>query len=67
MKKPYDPLTYTHPRTLEAAFGPYERWGPIVEKDDDFPDMTLGEAVLTYASVLTASFLIINVLHGIFQ
>lgn len=63
--KPHDPITYRHPRTLEEAFGPYERWGPIVSEDE--PEMTLGEAILTYASVLTASFLIINVLHGLFQ
>jgi hypothetical protein len=65
--KPHDPITYRHPRTLEEAFGPYERWGPIVDKDEDFPDMTLGEAVLIYVSVLTFSFLIINVLQGLFQ
>lgn len=63
--KPHDPITYRHPRTLEEAFGPYERWGPIVNEDE--PEMTLGEAVLIYASVLTASFLIINVLQGLFQ
>lgn len=65
--KPHDPITYRHPRTLEEAFGPYERWGPIADKDEDFPNITLGEAVLIYVSVLTASFLIINVLQGLFQ
>lgn len=67
MKKPYDPLTYSHPRSLEQAFGPYERWGPVVYKDDDFPDMTLAEAILLYAGVLVFSFLIISVLNGLFQ
>lgn len=28
-----DPITYRHPRTLEEAFGPYERCGEVVEKD----------------------------------
>ena len=67
MRKPYDPLTYSHPRSLEQAFGPYERWGPVVDKDEDFPDMTLAEAILLYAGVLVFSFLIVNVLKGLFQ
>jgi len=67
MKKPYDSLTYSHPRSLEQAFGPYERWGPVVEKDDDLPEMTLADTIFLYASVLTFCFLIINVLHGLFQ
>jgi hypothetical protein len=32
-KKPYDPLTYAHPRTLEEAFGPGEG-GPVVPMAD---------------------------------
>jgi len=64
--QPHDPITYCHPRTLEQAFGPYERWGPVVDKDEDFPDMTFAEAILLYAGVLVFSFLIVNVLKGLF-
>lgn len=32
-KKFHDPLTYRHPRSLEEAFGPYER-GNLYTKDE---------------------------------
>jgi hypothetical protein len=66
-KKPYDPLTYVYPRTLESAFGPYERWGEISLPEDEYPEMTLPVAMLTYFGATLLAFLIITAIAGLFQ
>jgi len=47
-----DPITYRHPRTLEEAFGPYERWGEVVEKDTQQEMDWQDKAVLWMAPVV---------------
>ena len=65
--KRYDPITYRHPRTLEEAFGPYERWGEISLPEDEYPEMTLPVAILTYFGATLLAFLIITAIAGLFQ
>lgn len=67
MIRKYDPITYRHPRTLEEAFGPYERWGEIGLPEDDFPEMTLAVSMATYFGAVMLSFIIFTALAGLFQ
>lgn len=52
-----DPITYIHPRTLEQAFGPYERWGEIVEMDQ--PKMDWEDKLVLWVAPIVAIFLIV--------
>lgn len=52
-----DPITYSHPRTLEQAFGPYERWGEIVEMDQ--PKMDWEDKLVLWVAPIVAIFLIV--------
>jgi hypothetical protein len=66
MIRKYDPITHRYPRTLEEAFGPYER-GNIQEDDDGFPPMPLLDALLVYAGALLFAYLTITALVGLFK
>lgn len=52
-----DHITYRHPRTLEQAFGPYERWGEIVEMDQ--PKMDWEDKLVLWVAPIVAIFLIV--------
>jgi hypothetical protein len=65
--KHYDQITYRYPRTLEEAFGPYERWGEISLPEDEYPEITLPVAALTYFGATLLAFLIITAIAGLFQ
>ena len=52
-----DHITYRHPRTLEQAFGPYERWGEIVEMDE--PKMDWEDKLILWVAPIVAIFLIV--------
>ena len=55
---------YVYPRTLEEAFGPYERWGKVVEKDAQ-PEMDWEDkAVLWAAPVAVIFFIVLLVLES---
>jgi len=54
----HDLITYRHPRSLEEAFGPYERWGEIVEMDAQ-PEMDWEDKIVLWAAPVVAIFLIV--------
>lgn len=54
----HDPITYRHPRTLEEAFGPYERWGEVVEKDAQ-SEMDLADKAVLWAAPVAVIFLVL--------
>jgi len=56
MKK-RDSITYCHPRSLEQAFGPYERWGEIVEMEQ--PKMDWEDKIILWAAPVVCIFLIV--------
>ena len=65
--KRYDQITYRHPRTLEEAFGPYERWGEISLPEDEYPKTTLTVAILAYFAANLLAFLLFTALVGLFK
>ena len=58
-----DHITYRHPRTLEEAFGPYERWGEVVEKDAQQEMDWEDKAVLWMAPVVVIFLIVLFALE----
>jgi hypothetical protein len=64
MKRKYDSLTYRHPRTLEEAFGPYERWGEIIDPNDEAYETTLIESLMIYVGAAMLAFFLFVAISG---
>jgi hypothetical protein len=52
-KKFHDPLTYRHPRSMEDAFGPYER-NNLHHKEEKLPGDSVQDKITIFISALIA-------------